>query len=93
MVAAAGPQAESLAPGWAACLLDAFLADSAAEESGAASAFLSELDALLRQTGAAGANLNAWHDVISVMRRGLLSQLDGVMHSSDFSRSRGAADD
>lgn len=77
MTAAAGAHVESLAPDWAGRLLDAFLVDTAAGAGGAASAFLAELNALLRRTGAAGANLNAWHDVISAMRRGLLAQSDG----------------
>ena len=97
MAYAVGPHAEGLEPGWADALLDAFLADLAAGTSGAPTAFLSRLNALLRQAGVAGANLNAWHDALSAMRRGLLPLLDGeipdaagaqngAMRSSDFSR-------
>jgi signal transduction histidine kinase/DNA-binding LacI/PurR family transcriptional regulator/DNA-binding response OmpR family regulator len=78
MAAAAGAHAEGLAPGWTDALLDAFLADLAAETAGAPAVFLSELDALLRRAGTAGANLNAWHDALSAMRRGLLPWLDDV---------------
>ena len=97
MADAVGPHAEGLEPGWADTLLDAFLADLAVGTSGAPTAFLSRLNALLRQAGVAGANLNAWHDALSAMRRGLLPLLDGeipdaagaqngAMRSSDFSR-------
>ena len=92
MADAVGPHAEGLEPGWADALLDAFLADLAAGTSGAPTAFLSRLNALLRQAGAAGANLNAWHDALSAMRRGLLPlwmvrfRMRWRMRSSDFSR-------
>jgi signal transduction histidine kinase/AraC-like DNA-binding protein len=42
---------------------------------GRQAAFLPGLGALLRRAGAAGANLNAWHDVLSALRRGLLPLL------------------
>jgi signal transduction histidine kinase/DNA-binding LacI/PurR family transcriptional regulator/DNA-binding response OmpR family regulator len=77
MTDAIGTRAEGLAPGWASILLDTFLADIAAGTSGAPTTFLSELNALLRQAGAAGANLNTWHDALSAMRRGLLPLLNG----------------
>ena len=76
MADAAAMHAEGLEPGWADALLEAFLAGLAEDAAGAPAVFLSELDALLRRVGAAGANLNAWHDVLSAMRHGLLSQLD-----------------
>ena len=78
MVAAAGPSAEGLAPDWAVHLIGAFLADLTAGEAEAPIAFLAELNALLRRANAAGANLNAWHDVLSAMRRGLLPALSSA---------------
>jgi signal transduction histidine kinase/DNA-binding LacI/PurR family transcriptional regulator/CheY-like chemotaxis protein len=75
MVQAVGAHAAGMAPDWASRLLDAFLADLPANDVGA-TRFLSALNVMLRQAGVAGANLNAWHDALSALRRGLLPLLD-----------------
>jgi PAS domain S-box-containing protein len=70
---AAGTALEERNPGWAGQLLDVFLADCKAEKSGA---FLLALDEVLRQVRAVGGQVEAWANVISALRRGMLPYLE-----------------
>jgi DNA-binding LacI/PurR family transcriptional regulator/GAF domain-containing protein len=71
---AAGEMPVNVASDWAGQLLDAFKADIGDGSSGR---FLVALDGLLRQGMGAGGDVGGWQEVISVLRRSVLPDLDG----------------
>ncbi len=83
MLEAVGDYSDHLPIGWAAQLLDAFVAEL---EEKSAARFLSALGEVLRQVTAAGSDVSDWHGVLSVLRRHTLPclEVDQVLRAEDL---------
>jgi len=72
MIQAAGTLPGSIAPDWAECLLDAFVAELKGESK---AVFVPALNNVLRQVTTEGGDVTSWQGVVSALRRQVLPLL------------------